>query len=152
MQDKGSYFRGEVPENQRSPLISLKLSLSMMFFPAIICGLLLGLSQIPSGVAHPVDGDASSFRLTLIASDYFPHARGDLSRFDVDCIFMGFNASTQAWATSLDPASANGDEQKAMVMTEAAYIKPFDANDPDMPHDVAALLATIAGKKVPSRF
>lgn len=58
-----------------------------MFFSAIIPSLLLGFSQIHSGIAQPVN--ASSVIITLPASDYFPHAKGDLSPFDVDVKYVG---------------------------------------------------------------
>ena len=114
-----------------------------MFSSAIITGLLLSLSQIHSSVAQPVN--ANSFTVTHVASDHFPHAKGDLSPFDVDVKYIGYNASIQSWLTGLNPASGTSDKEKAKMMTEAAYAKPFDANDPDMTADVNSLLATIAG-------
>ena len=114
-----------------------------MFSSAIIPSLLLGLSQIHSGIAQPVN--ASSVTITHVASDHFPHAKGDLSPFDVDVDYVGYDATTQSWLTSLNPASGTSDEEKARIMTEAAYAKPFDANDPDMTTDVNSLLATVAG-------
>ncbi|KAJ5799813.1 uncharacterized protein N7518_001881 [Penicillium psychrosexuale] len=33
--------------------------------------------------------------------------------------------ATEAWLTSLDPHSANSDEEKARILTEAAYAKKF---------------------------
>ena len=113
-----------------------------MFSSAIIASLLLGLSRIPSAVAQPVD--ASSFIITLLATDYFPNAKGDLSPFDVDVQFVGYNATTKSWLTGLDPASGSSDEEKAKLITAAAYAKPFDANDPDMTQDVDSLLAAVA--------
>lgn len=115
---------------------------SKMFSSAIIASLLLGLSRIPSAVAQPVD--ASSFIITLLAIDYFPNAKGDLSPFDVDVQFVGYNATTKLWLTGLDPASGSSDEEKAKLITAAAYAKPFDANDPDMTQDVDSLLAAVA--------
>ena len=114
-----------------------------MFSSTLIAGLLLGLSHMPSSVAQPVN--ASSFIITHVASDHFPHAKGDLSRFDVDVKYVGYDANTQSWLTSLDPASGSSDEEKAKIMTAAAYAKPFDSNDPDMNEDVNSLLASIAG-------
>ncbi|KAL9133577.1 MAG: hypothetical protein Q9175_005245, partial [Cornicularia normoerica] len=114
-----------------------------MFSPTIIAGLLLGLSQIPSGIAQPVN--TSNVVITHVASDYFPNAKSDLSPFDVDVRFVGYNAKTQSWLTGLDPASGSSDEEKAMMITAAAYAKPFDANDPDMTEDVNSLLAAING-------
>ena len=115
-----------------------------MFAPAIIASLLLGISQIPSGVAQPVN--TSSFIISLTASDYFPGAKGDLSPFDVDVRYIGYNASTRSWLTGLNPASGTSDEEKAIMMTEAAYAKPFNESDPDMSKDVKNLLAAVAGK------
>lgn len=109
----------------------------------IIAGLLLGLSQIPSGITQPVN--ASDFIITHVASDYFPNAKSDLSSFNVDVQFVGYNATTQSWLTGLNPASASSDKEKAMMITAAAYAKPFDANDPDMTEDVDSLLAAING-------
>lgn len=114
-----------------------------MFSSSIIASLLLGISQIPSAVAQPVD--TNSFIITHVASDYFPHAKGDLSPFDVAVEYIGYNASTQSWLTALDPASGASDEAKAIMMTEAAYAKPFNVLDPDMTEDVAFLLAAVAG-------
>ena len=114
-----------------------------MFSTAIVTGLLLSLLQVPSVVAQPVN--ASSFIVKHTASDYFPNAKGDLSPFDVHAQFVGYSASTQSWLTGLNPASGNSDNDKAKMMTEVAYAKPFDDNDPDMTEDVNSLLAAIAG-------
>ena len=113
-----------------------------MFSPAIVIGF-LGLSQLPSSVAQPVN--ASGFIIKHIASDYFPNAKGDLSAFDVHAKFVGYDGTTQSWLTTLNPASENSDEAKARMMTAAAYAKPFDDNDQDMTKDVNSLLAAIAG-------
>lgn len=115
-----------------------------MFSLTIIAGLLLGISQIPSGIAQPVD--TSSFIISLNTSDYFPNAKGDLSPFDVDVRYIGYNATTQSWLTGLNPASGTSDEEKAVLMTEAAYAKPFNESDLDMTEDVKHLLAAVAGK------
>lgn len=114
-----------------------------MFSTAIITGVLFGLFQVPNVVAQPVN--ASTFIVKHIASDYFPNAKGDLSPFDVHAQFVGYNATTQSWLTDLNPASGNSDKDKAKMMTEVAYAKPFDDNDPDMTGDVNSLLAAIAG-------
>lgn len=122
-----------------------------MFSPAIIAGLVLGLAQIPSGVAQPLNAsdvvivNSTDLIITHVASDYFPNAKSDLSRFDVDVRFVGYNAKTRSWLTGLDPASGGSDEEKAMMITSAAYAKPFDTNDPDMTEDVNSLLAAING-------
>ena len=114
-----------------------------MFSPTIIAGFLLGISPSPSGLAQPVD--TSSFIVSLTASDYFPHAKGDLSQFDVHVRYIGYNATTQSWLTGLNPASGTSDEEKAVLMTEAAYAKPFNESDLDMTEDVKYLLAAVAG-------
>ena len=115
-----------------------------MLSSAIITGLLLGLAKLHGGVAQPVDVD-DSIIITHDASDHFPDAIGDLSAFDVDVKYTGYDDATQEWLASLDPASGTTDEEKARILTEAAYAKPFDENDPDMTADVDAMLATIAG-------
>lgn len=74
---------------------------------------------------------------------YFPHTKSDSSPFNVDVQFVDYNAATQSWLTGLDPASNNNNEEKAKMITAAAYAKPFDANDPDMTEDVNSLLAAI---------
>ena len=114
-----------------------------MLSSTIISGLLLGLYQIHSGVAQPVE--ANSFIVSHAASDHFPNAKGDMSPFDVDVRYTGYSAATQSWLTSLDPATGTNDEEKAKMITAAAYAKPFDANDPDMAADLNAMMATIAG-------
>ena len=113
-----------------------------MFSTAIITGLLLGLFRVPSAVAQPVN--ASNFIVKHLASGYFPHAKGDLSPFDVHAQFIGYSATTQSWLTGLNPASGNSDKDKAKMMTELAYAKSFDDNDPDMTGDLNSLLAAIA--------
>lgn len=107
---------------------------------------------MPSGIAQPVTApdnpepvDPDSFIITHNVSDFFPHAKSDLTPFDVDVQFMGYNATTQSWLTGLDPASGTNDEEKAQMITAAAFAKPFDPNDPDMVEDVNALLAAIDG-------
>ena len=116
-----------------------------MLSRTLIAGVLLGLSQIPSGIAQPVD--TSSFIISLTTSDYFPNAKGDLSPFDVDVRYLGYNATTQSWLAGLNPASGTSDEEKAVLMTEAAYAKPFNVNDSDMTRDVNSLLAAVAGNR-----
>ncbi|KAL8640364.1 MAG: hypothetical protein Q9228_002706 [Teloschistes exilis] len=120
-----------------------------MFSSTIIAGLLLGLSQVQNGLAQPVDTqpvNASSFIINHSASDYFPDAKGDMSLFDVNVRFAGYNASTQSWLESLNPAAATNDLDKAKMITAAAYAKPYDANDVDMVNDVNSMMATIDGK------
>ncbi|KAL9582187.1 MAG: hypothetical protein Q9212_003441 [Teloschistes hypoglaucus] len=120
-----------------------------MFSSTIIAGLLLGLSQIQGGLAQPVNTqsvNSSSFIINHSASDYFPDAKGDMSLFDVNVRFAGYNASTQSWLESLNPADATSDLDKAKMITAAAYAKPYDANDADMINDVDSMMAAIDGK------
>ena len=105
-----------------------------------------------SSLAQPVDASSTTgpdntgnFIITHKVSDYFPHAKSDLSRFNVDAQFMGYNATTQSWLTGLDPASGSSDQEKAQMIIAAAFAKPFDANDPDMTGDVNSLLAAVNG-------
>lgn len=123
-----------------------------MFSSAIIATFLIGLSQVPSGIAQNVDAsdttqpvDPGNFIITHNVSDYFPHAKSDMTPFDIDVQFMGYNATTQSWLTGLDPSSGTSDEKKAQMITAAAFAKPFDPNDPDMADDVNAILAAING-------
>ena len=116
-----------------------------MFLPAVAAGLVLGLSQISGVAAQPVD-PSNSFIITHSTKDYFPQAKGDMTPFDVDVRYTGYNASTAAWLNSLNPADANSDKEKAITMTEASYAKPFDPNDPDMAEHVNDMLAAMEGQ------
>lgn len=119
---------------------------SKMLSTTIITSLLLGLSQLPSVSALPSTPAASTgFIVNHVAADYFPNTKADLSAFDVDVRFVGYSAATEAWLSSLDPHSASSDEKKARMLTEAAYAKKYDENDPDMADDVESLLAHVAG-------
>lgn len=115
-----------------------------MFSPTIIAGLLLGLAQIPYSTAQPLD-TPDSFIISFNATDYFPGNKGDLSPFDIDIRFTGYNSSTRSWLTSIDPASGETDEERAILLTEIAYAKPYNADDSDMADDVNDLLAIVAG-------
>lgn len=117
-----------------------------MLAPTIIASLLLGLSQLPCGFAVPIED--SKFVITHMASDYFPNAIGDLKKFDVDVEYVGYSADTQSWLTNLDPSSAATDEEKAMRLTEAAYARPYNADDADMVADVQSILAAVAGTEI----
>ena len=117
-----------------------------MFTSTIVTGLLLGLFQISSGAALPAPAeDATGFVISHVASDYFPHSKGDLSPFNIDVHFANYDADTKSWLTGLNPHSGATDEDKARMLTEAAYARKFDEADPDMADDVQAMLATIAG-------
>ncbi|KAF7530708.1 hypothetical protein PCG10_000218 [Penicillium crustosum] len=120
--------------------------LSKMLSTTIITSLVLGLSQLTSVSALPSTSSASTgFIVNHVAADYFPDSKADLSAFDVDVRFVGYSAATEAWLSSLDPHSASSDEEKARMLTEAAYAKKYDENDPDMAGDVESLLAHVAG-------
>lgn len=117
-----------------------------MYTPAIIAGLLLTLSQISSGAALPAPAtEASDFVVSHVASEYFPHSKGDLSPFDIDVRFANYDTDTKSWLTGLDPHSGSTDEEKARMLTEAAYARKYDDNDVDMNEDVQSLLAAVAG-------
>ncbi|KAL5356462.1 hypothetical protein BJX96DRAFT_142848 [Aspergillus floccosus] len=115
-----------------------------MYFSAIIAGL-LGLAQLSHGSALPPRAEDTGFVVSLTASDYFPHAKGDLTPFDISAYFANYDADTKAWLTALNPHTATTDEDKARMLTEAAYARKFDANDADMAEDVQTLLAAVAG-------
>ncbi|KAL4892230.1 hypothetical protein BDV59DRAFT_180314 [Aspergillus ambiguus] len=120
-------------------------SLSKMYSSAIIAGL-FGLYQMTSGVVLPARAEEpAGFVVSLLASDYFPHSKGDLSPFDIDAYFANYDDDTKSWLTALDPHTGATDEEKARMLTEAAYAKKFDENDPDMAEDVQSLLAAVAG-------
>jgi hypothetical protein len=112
----------------------------------MVAGLLLSLVRIHNGVAHPVD--SNGFIITHVAADHFPDTKGDLSRFNVDVRYVSYNATTQSWLTGPNPASGSTDREKATIIVEAAYAKPFDTNDPDMTKDVDSLLAAVAGNDI----
>ncbi|KAJ5128376.1 hypothetical protein N7448_002094 [Penicillium atrosanguineum] len=117
-----------------------------MLSSTIIAGLFLGLAQIPGSVAQPFISDNSTdIIITHVASDFFPNAKGDLSPFDVDVQYVGYDADTRLWLTALEPGSGTTDKEKAVLLTEAAYAKKFDESDSDMVEDVSALLAAVAG-------
>ncbi|KAJ5412931.1 hypothetical protein N7465_005236 [Penicillium sp. CMV-2018d] len=114
---------------------------SKMLSTTIITSLILGLSQLTTGSTLPSTTTPSTgFIINHVAADYFPDTKADLSAFDVDVRFVGYSAATEAWLSSLDPHSASNDEEKARMLTEAAYAKKYE-NDPDMADDVESLLA-----------
>jgi hypothetical protein len=117
-----------------------------MFTSTIITSLFLGLSNLPSINALPAtDATQNGFIINHVASDYFPHSKGDLSAFNVDVRYVGYESATQDWLTALNPHSGASDEAKARMLTEAAYAKPYADDDDDMANDVQALLAHISG-------
>lgn len=111
---------------------------------------LFGLSGL--AYAYPKEAAAPEFRadggiiLQHKATDYFPHAIGDIGGWDVSTRFTGFNSSMESWLTSLDPHSVKSDEAKAEILISAAYAKPFNAKDYDMVADKEALLGAVAGE------
>ncbi|KAG8528573.1 uncharacterized protein KY384_006260 [Bacidia gigantensis] len=117
-----------------------------MFPAAILAGLCLSASQLWSTTAaQPTPQDSTSFDIYHNVSALFPNSKSDLSRFDVDARFHGYNSSVQSWMTSLDPSTGSTDEQKAELVTAAAYAKPYDPTDPEMVQDVHDLLAAVNG-------
>jgi len=106
---------------------------------------LCGLSAV---AAQPVDDSAlstSPFTVFHNAGDFFPHAKGNMSAYDLGVEFSGYNSSMKSWLTSIDPAVGATDEQKAEMLLSVAYAKPFDQTDEDMTNDRDELLATVAG-------
>lgn len=114
-----------------------------MIISAITAGLLLGLSQSPIAIAFPTD--ANGVVVTHVASDYFPNAKGDLTPFNVDARYVGYSTETQSWLTSIKLSSGKTDEEKAILIIEAAYAYAFNPLDPNMATDLAAILAAVAG-------
>ncbi|QMW27667.1 hypothetical protein G4B84_002956 [Aspergillus flavus NRRL3357] len=79
---------------------------------------LLGFAWLQSTLASPiVSTDSPNIIVTHRASDLFPEFEGDLSPFDVDVEYVGYEAETRAWLAALDPSSANTDEEKAVFLT-----------------------------------
>ncbi|KAF5857416.1 hypothetical protein ETB97_005800 [Aspergillus alliaceus] len=92
--------------------------------PSTIFTGLVGLAQISSSVAQPViSDDSTDIIISHAASDFFPNAKGDLSCFDVDVQYSGYDADTRLWLTALNPGSGTTDEEKATIQTEAVYAK-----------------------------
>ncbi|PHH93305.1 hypothetical protein CDD83_8004 [Cordyceps sp. RAO-2017] len=87
------------------------------------------------------------FIVTHNAVDYFPHAKGDLSHWDVSVRYTGYNSSMESWLTGLDPGSGASDEDRARLLLAASYAKPFDHADADMDADHRALLDAVAGRQ-----
>ncbi|OBT56503.1 hypothetical protein VE04_03152 [Pseudogymnoascus sp. 24MN13] len=124
-----------------------------MTVSAIITVLLLALSQdfiVAAIPAAAIPAAANSVVVTHVASDYFPNAKGDLTRFDVDARYVGYSSETQSWLASIDPSSGKTDEEIATQLIEAAYAHAFNPLDPDMAADLTALLAAVAGSEPPS--
>ncbi|KAJ5648780.1 hypothetical protein N7490_005152 [Penicillium lividum] len=117
-----------------------------MLSTTIFTSFILGLFQMTVGAALPETSTPSnSFIVNHKASDYFPHSKGDLSNYDVDVRYVGYSADTELWLTNMNPHMATSDEDKARMLTEAAYAKRYDDNDADMSGDVQSLLAQVAG-------
>ncbi|KAJ7210099.1 hypothetical protein GGX14DRAFT_451436 [Mycena pura] len=117
-------------------------------FAAVI----LGLASVQIALASPAPAPVNEFAtdggivVTHNAADYFPHAVGDLSAWDISTRFTGYNSTMESWLTSIDPHSGATDEDKAKALMSVAYAKPYDPADRDMASDVQALLDTVAGK------
>ncbi|KAJ5604184.1 hypothetical protein N7537_007140 [Penicillium hordei] len=107
---------------------------------------LLGLACLSTTLASPiVSTNPTNIIVTHRASDLFPNFKGDLSHFDVDVEYVDYPAETRSWLAALDPSMANTDDEKAVFLTEAAYAKKFDTNDPDMVEDVHDILVALGG-------
>lgn len=122
----------------------------MLSSPAKLAGLVLGLASIAAAVpavvpTHEFATDGG-FIVTHKAVDYFPHALGDLSPWDIAVRFTGYNSTMESWLTGLDPGSGATDEEKARILISAGYAKPFDHTNTDMVGDVEALLGALAGE------
>ncbi|KAH9844589.1 hypothetical protein Tdes44962_MAKER07288 [Teratosphaeria destructans] len=91
-----------------------------------------------------LSGD-NTFIVSMSAADAFPDALGDVSVFDIDVEYGGYESSAQSWLESLSPSTASTDEEKAQILTAAAYGSPFDTTNADMLADYTALLAAVAG-------
>ncbi|KAJ7192364.1 hypothetical protein GGX14DRAFT_29881 [Mycena pura] len=117
-------------------------------FAAVI----LGLASVRIALASPAPTPVNEFAtdggivVTHNAADYFPHAVGDLSAWDISTRFTGYNSTMESWLTSIDPHSGATDEDKAKALMSVAFAKPYDPTDRDMASDVQALLDTVAGK------
>ncbi|KAJ5376167.1 hypothetical protein N7509_013053 [Penicillium cosmopolitanum] len=117
-----------------------------MHFRHIILGLAFSLAHFSSGDTLPDPPDDSyGFIVSLVASDYFLNSKGNLSIYDVDAYYSNYDANTTSWLKALDPNTGATDEDKAKLLTEAAYAKKFDEQDSDMVEDVQSLLATVSG-------
>ncbi|KAJ7642436.1 hypothetical protein DFH06DRAFT_1214742 [Mycena polygramma] len=119
-------------------------------FAAVIVGLAsvrIALAT-PAPALAPVNEFATDggIIVTHNATDYFPHAVGDLSAWDISTRFTGYNSTMESWLTSIDPHSAATDEDKAKALISVAFAKPYDPANTDMASDVQALLDTVAGK------
>ncbi|KAF8212924.1 hypothetical protein K438DRAFT_1416830, partial [Mycena galopus ATCC 62051] len=84
--------------------------------------------------------------VTHKAADYFPHAVGDLSAWEISTRFTGYNSTMESWLASLNPHSGATDQDKAKTLMSVAFAKPFDPSDKDMVNDMQGLLDTVAGK------
>lgn len=122
-----------------------------MHFRNIILGLVLGLAHFSSSetLPNPLDEDQSGFTISLIASDYFSNSTANLSMYDVVAYYSNYNANTTTWLKALDPHAGTTDEEKAKLLTEAAYAKKFDEQNSDMVEDIRSLLAAISGNARP---
>lgn len=78
--------------------------------------------------------------------DYFPHAIGDVSRWNVAVGLHGYNETFEQWITSINPHTALSDEEKAEMLIAAGHIRPFDYNDVEMTSEKEALLGAVAGE------
>ncbi|KAJ6078942.1 hypothetical protein N7467_008695 [Penicillium canescens] len=102
-----------------------------MFTSTIITSLILGLTQLPSSYALP------SNRSNQKGLHNQPRRIGLLP--------ARTERPKRLRRGPLNPHGGASDEDKARMLTEAAYTKKYDDNDVDMSNDVQALLAHVAG-------
>jgi hypothetical protein len=117
-----------------------------MLFQSTIVAALLSMVTI----AQPTANDHANFIVEHYASDLFPHSKGNLSAWDVSVELIGDKSSMRSWLTSIDPTVGDSDEQRAEMLLEAAYAKPFDQDDLDMTSDRESILAIVTGNDIPS--
>ncbi|KAF2773033.1 hypothetical protein EJ03DRAFT_348085 [Teratosphaeria nubilosa] len=78
-----------------------------------------------------LNGD-NTFIVTMSAADAFPHALGDVSILDVDVEYGGYDSSVQSWLQMISSSTASTDEEKAQILTAAAYARQLDPTNADM--------------------
>ena len=132
--------------------LSFPIHISSEPTPNMLLALVLAFAGIaaaaPAALSNNDYSIDNGFVVTHNAADYFPHAAGDISRWDIAVGFTGYNASMKSWLTSLDPHTGATDDDKAKLLLSVAYAKPFDNNDESMVDDKKALLGDVSGETV----
>lgn len=116
-------------------------------FTSLILGLAGLATAMPS--AEEMFPSTGGVIIEHIASNYFPHAKADVSAFDVSTHFTGYNSSMEQWLESVDPSTGANDREKAAILVSVAYARNFTETNEDMVADRDMLLAAIAGTPVP---